>query len=176
LGGGGRFRAKTEQFQRVSGLLPERPGQNLALTVVFVPNSLDSGWGPIGALINMVHQPRTLDCPWTQRRDGHCCGDSGSAVWSPPWAGGGAEASSPNPRPQTLNPKCLSRNARIDTSRYKRRRGRCRVWGLEFGFQGSALRVKGLGFKVQGLGFRVCGLGFRVWVPGFRVQGLRFRV
>jgi hypothetical protein len=24
--------------------------------------------------MNIVHQPRTLECPWTQRRDGHCCG------------------------------------------------------------------------------------------------------
>ena len=24
--------------------------------------------------MNIVHQPRTLECPWTQRRDGRCCG------------------------------------------------------------------------------------------------------
>ena len=38
-----RFRAKREQLKRVQGLLPERSGQNLALTVLYVPYSLDSG-------------------------------------------------------------------------------------------------------------------------------------
>jgi len=32
-----------EQFRRVYGLLPEGQGQNLALTVLYVPYSLDSG-------------------------------------------------------------------------------------------------------------------------------------
>ena len=38
-----RFPAKREQTKRLSGLLPESRGQNLALTVFCVPCSLDSG-------------------------------------------------------------------------------------------------------------------------------------
>jgi len=34
-----------EQLNRVSRLLPESQGQNLAVTVLYVPNSLDSGEG-----------------------------------------------------------------------------------------------------------------------------------
>ena len=37
-----RFRAKTKQLETVEGLLPESQGQNLALTVLYVPYSLDS--------------------------------------------------------------------------------------------------------------------------------------
>ena len=40
---GNRFRAKREQLLRVEGLLPEGQGQILALTVLYVPSSLDSG-------------------------------------------------------------------------------------------------------------------------------------
>jgi len=39
----GRCRAKREQLERFQGLLPEGQGQKLALTVLFVPSSLDSG-------------------------------------------------------------------------------------------------------------------------------------
>jgi len=42
---GYRFRAKREQLTRVEGLLPESQGQNLALTVLHVPCSLDIGEG-----------------------------------------------------------------------------------------------------------------------------------
>ena len=39
-----RFRAKREQLERFyEGLVPESQGQNLALTVLYVPCSLDSG-------------------------------------------------------------------------------------------------------------------------------------
>ena len=38
-----RFRAKREQPKRLSRPLPESQGQNMALTVLSVPNSLDSG-------------------------------------------------------------------------------------------------------------------------------------
>jgi len=38
-----RFRAKREQLEIFEGLLPERRGPNLALTVLYVPDSLDSG-------------------------------------------------------------------------------------------------------------------------------------
>ena len=38
-----RFRAKREQLERVHGLLPESQGQNLALTVLYVLWSRDSG-------------------------------------------------------------------------------------------------------------------------------------
>ena len=38
-----RFQEKREHFQRVDGLLPESHGHILALTVLFVPYSLDSG-------------------------------------------------------------------------------------------------------------------------------------
>ena len=41
--GGFRCRAKREQLKRVLRLLPEGRGQNLALTVLYVPRSLDSG-------------------------------------------------------------------------------------------------------------------------------------
>ena len=37
------FRAESQHLQRFHGLLPESPGQNLALTVVYAPYSLDSG-------------------------------------------------------------------------------------------------------------------------------------
>ena len=40
-----RFRAKREQLQTVSGLLPEGRGRNLALTVLCVPCSLDRAGG-----------------------------------------------------------------------------------------------------------------------------------
>ena len=39
------FRAKREQLERVSGLLPENQGRNLAVTVLCVPGLLDSGCG-----------------------------------------------------------------------------------------------------------------------------------
>jgi len=39
-----RFRAKGEQLKRFRGLSPESHCQNLALTVVYVPYSLDT-WG-----------------------------------------------------------------------------------------------------------------------------------
>jgi len=40
--------------------------------------------GAIGALMNIVLQPRTLECPWTQRRDGHCCGSRRAfSAWVP---------------------------------------------------------------------------------------------
>ena len=38
-----RFRAKGEHVKRVCGLLSESQGQKMALTVLYVPNSLDSG-------------------------------------------------------------------------------------------------------------------------------------
>ena len=38
-----RFRAKREQLEMFQGLMPESKGQNLALTVLFVLYSLDSG-------------------------------------------------------------------------------------------------------------------------------------
>ena len=38
-----RFQAKKEQLERVHGLLPASQGQNLVLTVLHVPYSLDSG-------------------------------------------------------------------------------------------------------------------------------------
>ena len=37
-------RTKWELLQRIQRLLPESQGQNLALTVLNVPHSLDSGW------------------------------------------------------------------------------------------------------------------------------------
>ena len=37
------FRAKREQLKSFSGLAPESQGQNLALTVLYLPYSLDSG-------------------------------------------------------------------------------------------------------------------------------------
>ena len=37
-----RFRAKREQIERLHELEPERQGQNLALTVSYVPYALDS--------------------------------------------------------------------------------------------------------------------------------------
>ena len=39
------FRVSREQLDRVSGLVPERQGQNLALTAVCVSYSLDHGRG-----------------------------------------------------------------------------------------------------------------------------------
>ena len=39
-----RFRAKSKQPKICQRLLPERQGQNLALTVLYVPHSFDSGW------------------------------------------------------------------------------------------------------------------------------------
>ena len=41
----GSFRAKREHLERFHGLSPERHGQNLALTALYVPYSLDSGRG-----------------------------------------------------------------------------------------------------------------------------------
>ena len=38
-----RFQEKSEHVERFAGLLPESHGQNLALTEVCVPSSLDSG-------------------------------------------------------------------------------------------------------------------------------------
>jgi hypothetical protein len=40
-----RFGDYLGTFDNVKGLLPESQGQNLALTVLFVPHSLDSGSG-----------------------------------------------------------------------------------------------------------------------------------
>ena len=42
-GASARARAKREQLERFSGLLSESQGQNLALNVLYVPDSLDSG-------------------------------------------------------------------------------------------------------------------------------------
>ena len=39
----GAIRAKMEQLERFQGLLPEIQSQNLALTVLHVPDSLDGG-------------------------------------------------------------------------------------------------------------------------------------
>jgi len=41
----GRFRAKMEHLKEFQVLLPESQGQNMALTVVYVPYSLGSGRG-----------------------------------------------------------------------------------------------------------------------------------
>ena len=41
----GRVRAKREHLQIFHGFLPESQGQNLALTVLYVPYSLDRGIG-----------------------------------------------------------------------------------------------------------------------------------
>ena len=40
-----RFRAKREQLEILEGISPESRGQDLALTVLYVPSSLDSGTG-----------------------------------------------------------------------------------------------------------------------------------
>ena len=40
-----RFRLKIEQLQTFGGCLPENPGQNLVLTGLYVPYTLDSGVG-----------------------------------------------------------------------------------------------------------------------------------
>jgi len=45
VGNDGRIREKKEQFKRFQGLLPERQGQSLSLTVLYVPCWLDSGGG-----------------------------------------------------------------------------------------------------------------------------------
>ena len=42
-----RFRAKGKQLKTLEGLEPQRQGQNLALTVLRLPYSLDSGLGEI---------------------------------------------------------------------------------------------------------------------------------
>ena len=47
-GAAGRFRMKREQLILLWGLLPESQGHNLALTVLHVPYSLDSGRGLVG--------------------------------------------------------------------------------------------------------------------------------
>ena len=39
----GRFRAKREQLAKFYGLSPENHGQDLAVTVLHVPDSLDRG-------------------------------------------------------------------------------------------------------------------------------------
>jgi len=39
-----RFRARKGQPEKVQGLLSERPGQNLALAVFYVPSFLERGW------------------------------------------------------------------------------------------------------------------------------------
>ena len=49
-----RFRAKREHLQGVEGLLPESQGQNLAVTVLDVPRSLDSG------AAGRVHEEKSL--------------------------------------------------------------------------------------------------------------------
>ena len=38
-----RFRARRGQLETLEGLLPDSQGQNLALTVLYMPYSLDSG-------------------------------------------------------------------------------------------------------------------------------------
>jgi len=43
IGGTFLFRAKKEKLERVQGLLLQKQRQNLALAVLCVPNSLDSG-------------------------------------------------------------------------------------------------------------------------------------
>ena len=39
----GCFRAKREQLKKIEGLLPESQGQNLAVTGIYLPSSLNSG-------------------------------------------------------------------------------------------------------------------------------------
>jgi len=66
------FRAKRKPRARVSDLLPASQGQNLALTVLYVPSSLDSGCrrarvrteGVVGDGGGVVE-----DCPDPVRRD-----------------------------------------------------------------------------------------------------------
>ena len=48
-----RCGAKREQLERVQGPLPECQGQHLALTVLNVPSSLDSGWRHTAILKNV---------------------------------------------------------------------------------------------------------------------------
>ena len=43
MNGGYRFQGNRGQLERFYGLLPENQGQNLAVTVLYVPYSLDSG-------------------------------------------------------------------------------------------------------------------------------------
>jgi len=43
-----RCRAKREQPEQFEGVLLESQGQNLALTVLYVPSSLNSGWCAMG--------------------------------------------------------------------------------------------------------------------------------
>ena len=52
-----RFRTEREQLERFSRLEPESQGQNLALTVVCVPCSLDSG-APGTLQGHLVHKKR----------------------------------------------------------------------------------------------------------------------
>ena len=42
--GVGRFQAQRKRLETLSGLLSGSQGQNLALSVLYVPHSLDSGW------------------------------------------------------------------------------------------------------------------------------------
>ena len=61
-----RFQDEWEQLQRFSGLSPRSQGQSLALTVLYVPHSIDSGLRVQGYLAHKK-QPPLLGPPWDPR-------------------------------------------------------------------------------------------------------------
>ena len=58
-----RFRANRKQLNKVQGLLREREGQNLALTVLHVPYSLDSGMLTIACVSGLRFRGRREPLP-----------------------------------------------------------------------------------------------------------------
>ena len=136
----------------------ESQGQNLALTVLYVPYSLDSG---ARAWRVSLHLSMSLSA-------------SLSLALSP-----SLSLSLTNTLP--LSHLVLLRGGRFRflfhflLQRLPFRSG-FKVQGAGCRVQGSGFRVWGVGREVWGLGFGVWGSGFGVWCLGFGVWGLGFGV
>ena len=143
-----RFRVKREPLKRSEVLSPESRVQNLAVTLLYVPCSLDSGTFP------KPHSPN-LDLP--------------AKIFDLILNGGGAHLhrhhTAYNPHPQPLSRKEAGIATSVKTSSA---RGIAPTWWIRLHVTRNPSMLHRC---VQGAGFRVQGAGGRVQRAGCRVQG-----
>ena len=126
-----RFQAKRKRLEKFQGLLPERQGQNLAMTVLYVPHSLDNGRRkslchggrdqpshrtisvnqvlPRSLILTSLISPSAQGIinfpPEVDKREVTCFARKGDFITPPHIA---HMRSLPQPRPQPLSVRCLS--------------------------------------------------------------------
>ena len=148
--GGGqrdRSRARREQLKRFLGLLPESQGQNLAVTVLYVPHSLDSGRGET---VEFRTSESAIDMPPILAR---------RLIW-----GFGFRVSS------------FGFRFRISGFWFRVSGFWLRVSSVGLRASDFGLWVSGFEVRVSGFGFQVSDFRFRVQVVGCKVQSVGCRV